>query len=84
MSGAREQYAWGRGLYREVGAAIRDARMERGLRQEDLASLLGIGRSTLTHWEKGRVRVNIADLYLIASALERSVVSFLPLKEPPK
>ena len=39
-----------------LGEHIKKARMDRGLRQKDVAVLLGVTTDTITYWETGRVR----------------------------
>lgn len=45
-----EESAW----YRELGAAIREARMTAGITQADLARIIGLTRSSIANIEGGR------------------------------
>lgn len=42
----------------EIGQKIREARIAKGMTQEELGNILGVQRSAITKYEKGRV-VNI-------------------------
>lgn len=56
---------------RKIGASVRQERMRRGWRQEDLAKRAGVPRSRLARIETGRVdRPSIRDLDRLAEALE--------------
>ncbi|NTV99945.1 MAG: helix-turn-helix transcriptional regulator [Oscillochloris sp.] len=62
----------------DVGKALRAARLSRGLRQDDLAELLGVDRSTIARYESGARSMSIATLVQIAELLKRPVMAFLP------
>lgn len=55
---------------RAVGEAIRKQRKEKGLSQEVLSGLSGMGRSHLAMIETGRKRANLETVWRIAYALE--------------
>lgn len=55
---------------RAVGEAIRKQRKEKGLSQEVLSGLSGMGRSHLAMIETGRKRANLETVWRIACALE--------------
>ncbi|NTW97115.1 MAG: helix-turn-helix transcriptional regulator [Oscillochloris sp.] len=62
----------------DVGAALRAARLSRGLRQEDLAELLGVDRSTIARYESGTRSMSVATLLQVAQLLRRPALAFLP------
>lgn len=53
----------------QLGAALRDARKARGLRQEDLALAAGVGRRFVGELEAGKPTVQLAETLRVASAL---------------
>lgn len=67
-----------RRLYRVVGLRIRDEREKRGLRQEQLAEKVGVGRTSITHIERGDQRLLLHVLYRIADALDLNLGDLLP------
>jgi transcriptional regulator with XRE-family HTH domain len=52
-----------------LGAAIRDARERRGMRQTDLAAAIHVGLSSVSGWERGTQSPSAAVLPLLAQAL---------------
>jgi len=61
-----------------IGAKIKDARREKGLKQIELAERSGLSNTTICDIEKGRMIPSVDSLFRIASALELSVGFFLP------
>ena len=59
-----------------VGGQIRDRRVTMGLRQEDLAEAVGVGRQQITKYENGISSLSTDRLVAVAEALDVSV-SFL-------
>ncbi|MCC7536921.1 MAG: helix-turn-helix transcriptional regulator [Deltaproteobacteria bacterium] len=55
---------------RQVGATIRDLRVERGLQQEQLGARAGIAGSRISEIERGIVDTSLTRLRAIASALD--------------
>jgi transcriptional regulator with XRE-family HTH domain len=54
----------------EIGAAIREARMQRKLTQEQLGEMLGMSRATISGIETGKVlEVGIRKLMALCTAL---------------
>lgn len=39
----------------DVGSVIKNARLEKGLTQQELADYVGVGKSAVAKWENGRV-----------------------------
>ena len=50
----------------DIGAIIAELRMDRNMKQEDLAAILNISRSALANWESGNRRIDIETLVVIA------------------
>lgn len=61
---------------KRVGACVRAARVKAGLSQSKLAAELGITFQQLQKYEKGKNRVAVSTLLLIADALTLPVQSF--------
>lgn len=61
-----------------VGTAVRAARLSRGYRQDDLAELLGVDRSTIARYENGTRSMSVSTLVQVAQLLKRPVIAFLP------
>lgn len=62
----------------QTGAALRAARLSRGYRQDDLAQLLGMDRSTIARYENGERAMSISTLMQVAQLLNRSMLTLLP------
>ena len=65
-------------FYRDVGSRVRAARATAGMTQEDLASELSIGRSSIANLEAGRQRIPLHTLMLIADILKVQPAELLP------
>lgn len=68
-----------------IGERIRNARKNAGLRQQQLADLIGVVRTTLVAMEQGKRRVQPHELNQIAIALGMEADDFLqgvPLAAP--
>ena len=61
---------------KRVGACVRAARIKAGLSQSKLAGELGITFQQLQKYEKGKNRIAVSTLLLIAEALDLPVHSF--------
>ena len=48
-----------RPAYARVGAAFRTAYTEAGLRQEDIATALGVDQGTISKWARGLQRIDL-------------------------
>jgi HTH-type transcriptional regulator / antitoxin HipB len=57
----------------ELGAALKAARIARGLRLEDLALAAGVGRRFLGELERGKPTVRLAETLRVAGALGVSI-----------
>jgi len=62
--------AGGQGRLETLGAAIRDAREQRGLALRELARRLGVSPSLISQIERGRVMPSVGTLYAISRELE--------------
>lgn len=60
-----------------IGLAIRNMRMNRGLRQRELGSLVGAGEVTQCMREQGKRQIAAEDLILYAEALRVSPSTLL-------
>lgn len=58
-------------------AVLREARLEKGLRQEDLARLLGRRQSFISDIESGQRRVDVVELRHLCSHLGLSLTEFI-------
>lgn len=70
---------------KEVGRRLATARRQKGLKQQDVAESIGIGRTTMVAIEKGERRVKPEELLTLAEIYEREVGDFvrpLPAMEP--
>lgn len=67
-------------LYADVGNAIKKARKVRGLTQSDLASAVGLTRTSISNIETGRQKLLLHTFYEIARALDVDPVQLLPLR----
>lgn len=56
-------------LYRSIGAQLAAARKERGVRQADLATAVGLTRPSITNMETGQQRIQVHTLIAAAQAL---------------
>jgi DNA-binding XRE family transcriptional regulator len=63
--------------YERFGCCVRCARQRRGLTQAELASLIRLGRTSVTNIEAGRQRVLLHQAYDIAEALEVEVTELV-------
>ena len=63
----------------EVARLIRKVRIERNLRQSDLALMLGITPTQVKNYESGDYNVYIYRLYQIARVLKCNIMDVLPL-----
>ncbi|MEU8801532.1 XRE family transcriptional regulator [Spirillospora sp. NPDC048819] len=63
--------------WREVGARVAEARSERGLSQDALASEIGLDRTAVTKIEAGRRQISSLELVRLADALDRPLQWFV-------
>lgn len=56
-------------LYRTIGAHLATARQERGVRQADLATAVGLTRASVANIESGAQRIQLHTLIAAAQAL---------------
>ena len=61
--------------------ALKIARITNGIKQWELANLVGISQTELSHYESGRRRCPADKRYNIAKALNLSVEKVFPLEE---
>ena len=65
------------GRLRQLGTAIRAARLERNLSQEALADAAGIDRSHMGKIERGERNVSVLNVARVATALNVTVASLM-------
>lgn len=65
-------------LYEKIGLAVRRARINARMSQDELALRCQLVRSSITNLEAGRQRVTIETLYVIADALHVTPLSLFP------
>lgn len=68
----------------EIGLNIRTLREKLGMRQEDLAGQMGMGRSTIAQIEGGRRKVTVEELISFARALNSTVEHLIDPKMIPE
>ncbi|MGX7074494.1 helix-turn-helix domain-containing protein [Falseniella ignava] len=52
------------------GDNIKRLRKNKGLKQQEIAELLGVKRNTYSDWENGKTEPNFEKLFLLAEYLE--------------
>ncbi len=62
----------------QIGAAIRTARMQSGIKQEQLAVAIGIDRTTLSNYERGSRGIPVGVLVQIAYELRVPLSALVP------
>lgn len=68
-------------IYEALGRNIRAERRRQRLNQEDLASAVGMSRSSITNIELGRQSLLVDHLYRIADALGTTPEALMPRVE---
>ncbi|HEC34225.1 MAG TPA: XRE family transcriptional regulator, partial [Chloroflexi bacterium] len=69
--------------HRIVGALLRQARLEAGKSQKDLAQLLGCSSRRISSYEYGERPIPLAELEVLAHALDRPLEYFLDERSGP-
>src|SRR5438309_2958037 len=62
---------------RELGKELQQARIKRGLTQEEAAKIIEVARTTITAIEKGERRIKAGELIKLARAYGRQVSDFV-------
>ncbi len=62
---------------RELGKELQQARVKRGLTQEQAARIINVARTTITAIEKGERRIKVDELIKLAQAYDRPVSDFV-------
>ena len=52
---------------------LKELRMEKGLRQQDVADHLSVGKSTYHYWEKGQTEINNDNLFALSNFYSVSI-----------
>lgn len=63
--------------YKDIGQRIRHCRIKRGLTQEKLAELIGVGSSHMSHLESGKTVPSMEVFINLCNALECSADALL-------
>ena len=61
-----------------VGGRIRRVRLERGMSQRELATMVGVVQAAVSFWERGQRPITVDDLALVAAALQVRPADLLP------
>lgn len=64
----------------DVVMQIRSQMVERGLKNIDLAERLGVSEANVSRWLRGNQNLSLDTLYLLADALEESLIVAIGLK----
>ena len=68
-------------IYKELGNHLRRARKSANLSQQSLADRVGLSRTSITNIERGRQRIPIHMLYMLANAVGVNPSDLLPDKD---
>lgn len=66
------------GLYKEFGRLLRQRRTEAGLTQSQVASRVGLTRTSITNIERGTQHIALHQLFRLASAVGVGPTDLLP------
>lgn len=64
-----------------TGHLIRDARRGKGIRQRQLAALVGVRQNTIHQWESGKRPISLDRLMRVAAALGVSPATLFPTQQ---
>ena len=68
-------------LYRVLGRRIRRIREDGGITQDDLASAVGLSRTSITNLELGRQKPPLHVLFFMAEKLDAELKELIPLRQ---
>ncbi len=71
-------------LYQALGRAVRAAREDANLTQQELGQRVGLKRTSITNLEAGRQQIQVHTLYALAEALGIAVTALLPATNKPE
>lgn len=71
-------------LYRYIGRRIKAERQKKGLTQDEVNAVLGIGTGLLSHYEHGHIALSVGSLCRVSEALGLEVCHLLPPRGAPK
>jgi transcriptional regulator with XRE-family HTH domain len=66
---------------KDFGARVRFLREQAGMSRQDLADILGVHKTAVTHWELGD-HGTARDPEAVAAAFDMTLVEFLSVKVP--
>ena len=69
-------------LYEHIGKSVRSRRRSVGFSQQDVASRVGMTRTSITNLEQGQQQIPLHTLYEIAEALACALKDLLPDELP--
>lgn len=64
--------------YQEFTIRLRQARLDAGLSQEEVAERLGVSQSFVSRSENGERRVDVIELQVFAALYQKSFTYFIP------
>lgn len=67
-------------ILKKVGAKIREARLNKGYAQQELADLCDLELSQINRIELGKINTSVSVLFIIGEVLEVSPSVFLEIK----
>lgn len=70
-------------FYREFGQRLHDKRVQAGLSQEALGGAVGLNRTSISNIEKGRQRLLMHQLPVLARVLSATTDELLPVASAP-
>jgi len=68
---------------KDVGRRIQTIRLESKLSQEELADLVGVDQSTVSHWESGHHSPDVLQVIRLLRALNISASDLMPDRNTP-
>ena len=68
----------------EFGDVIRNARIKKGLKQEELASLIGVAKTTISGYENGSREPDVPKIKKLMEALDLKASEIFGGTEPPR
>ena len=68
-------------LYQEFGQLLREARIAADLTQHEVATRVGLTRTSITNIERGTQHISLYQLFLLANAVGKEPTDLLPAGE---
>lgn len=67
-----------------MGSRIRERREAKGLTQDDIVNIVGVGKTTISAYENGKVDISISRLVDLANVLETTVSYLIGETDDPR